>query len=543
MKKNYMYLISLAFWNKIKLREGDTLNLSCPLSPDHPHAPVEWKNPDKKVMFFNRMQGEKDPRYRIDKLTRSLFSISVSNVTITDGGAYTCTRYGARPVERVVNVTVLSYPRISQINHNGMIVVKCRAEGKHEPPQLSWMFDNGPEFIANNQSFWDDKKAVSVGTLEIFPGAKKTTVKCFVRRPSEHSEILMDSIKIRVKAKKAKACPPTTRPLRTTRRWSTKSVGPTITSDWWKSSNHPKTTHRTPNGLPLSPGTASGPGTTDVSRSSVSPNSTETSSKTTIQEKNSADYSRSSVSPNSTVTSSQETFSADDSRSSVSPISTVTSSQETFLADYSRSSVSPNPTETSSKTTIQEKNSADDSKSSVSPNSTETSTKTTIQEKNSAGGTSMFGITESHPIYNSTDRNITDGFGSNKRVGKEGNSTLLVLLVTCLIFGLLVVVIFFAIKLRRAHLMWKRVFIVTENEDSNPSEESSKSKSSQEEKNAQGQRRRGVLNTAFTQYVVEEESPVITSVINTNAIAMAPNQRGEPPSPPQTAAKIKETAL
>ncbi len=35
------------------------------------------------------------------------------------------------------------------------------------------------------------------------------------------------------------------------------------------------------------------------------------------------------------------------------------------------------------------------------------------------------------------------------------------------------------------------VFIVTENEDSNPSEESSKSKSSQEEKNSQGQRRRG----------------------------------------------------
>ncbi len=35
------------------------------------------------------------------------------------------------------------------------------------------------------------------------------------------------------------------------------------------------------------------------------------------------------------------------------------------------------------------------------------------------------------------------------------------------------------------------VFIVTENEDSDPSEESSKSKSSQEEKNSQGQRRRG----------------------------------------------------
>lgn len=35
------------------------------------------------------------------------------------------------------------------------------------------------------------------------------------------------------------------------------------------------------------------------------------------------------------------------------------------------------------------------------------------------------------------------------------------------------------------------VFIVTENEDTVPSEESSKSKSSQEEKNVQGQKQRG----------------------------------------------------
>lgn len=35
------------------------------------------------------------------------------------------------------------------------------------------------------------------------------------------------------------------------------------------------------------------------------------------------------------------------------------------------------------------------------------------------------------------------------------------------------------------------VFIVTENEDSDPSEESSKSKSSQEERNSQGQKRIG----------------------------------------------------
>uniref|UniRef100_A0A3B3I802 Ig-like domain-containing protein n=1 Tax=Oryzias latipes TaxID=8090 RepID=A0A3B3I802_ORYLA len=77
--------------------------------------------------------------------------------------------------------------------------------------------------------------------------------------------------------------------------------------------------------------------------------------------------------------------------------------------------------------------------------------------------------------------------GSFMKKERQRNSILLVLLVTCLIFGLSVVVVFFALKLRRAHFAWRR-----ENEDSNPSEESSKSKSTQEDKNLQGQRQKGI---------------------------------------------------
>ncbi|XP_012712371.3 cytotoxic and regulatory T-cell molecule isoform X2 [Fundulus heteroclitus] len=122
------------------------------------------------------------------------------------------------------------------------------------------------------------------------------------------------------------------------------------------------------------------------------------------------------------------------------------------------------------------------------------------------------GLQEEIILYNTTEKNLTDSFDSNRRTGKEkNNSSLLVLLVTCLIFALLIVVIFFAIKLRRAHIAWKR-----ENEDSDPSEASNKSKSSQEE-NSQGQRRRGLFNTVFAQYVVEDPT-VITSVVNPNAM-------------------------
>lgn len=155
------------------------------------------------------------------------------------------------------------------------------------------------------------------------------------------------------------------------------------------------------------------------------------------------------------------------------------------------------------------------------------------------GWTSVSETTEVITSYNHTEGNTTGSFnGSKMQTRTKGNSPLLVLLVTCLIFGLLVVVIFFAMKLRRAHITWKR-----ENDDSDPSEESSKSKSSQEEKNSQGQRRRGLFNTAFTQYIVEEP-PVMTSVINTTVMP-ATEAVNKEQTERHTSAKcdIKETEL
>ncbi|XP_034745433.1 cytotoxic and regulatory T-cell molecule isoform X4 [Etheostoma cragini] len=152
--------------------------------------------------------------------------------------------------------------------------------------------------------------------------------------------------------------------------------------------------------------------------------------------------------------------------------------------------------------------------------------------------------TEEITSHNGTEGNITGNVNDPKmQIDTPGGSSLLVFLVTCLIFGLLVVVIFFAIKLRRAHIIWKR-----ENEDSDPSDDSSKSKSSQEDKNSQGQRRRGLFNTAFTRYEIERPT-AITSVVNTAAMAETEIENEEQTIPPQTPGQksakcdIKETEL
>ncbi|KAK6322551.1 hypothetical protein J4Q44_G00073430 [Coregonus suidteri] len=77
-----------------------------------------------------------------------------------------------------------------------------------------------------------------------------------------------------------------------------------------------------------------------------------------------------------------------------------------------------------------------------------------------AGWSSVSQTTENTP-HNGTGSNSTNARGSlfndtEKQRGTGGSAPLLIFLVTCLILGLLVVVSLFVIKLRRAHILWKK---------------------------------------------------------------------------------------
>uniref|UniRef100_UPI0037E797B7 cytotoxic and regulatory T-cell molecule isoform X2 n=1 Tax=Semicossyphus pulcher TaxID=241346 RepID=UPI0037E797B7 len=459
--------VSLAVQEQMTIKQGHTVNLSCSITNAH-RTKVEWRNPEGYVMFFSHNKGDecnfsqnnktlKDKRYTIIKLSKSEFTVSISNVTFKDGGSYTCTQYGSPPTVKKVEVTVLGLPKMSVAKHEGKSVVKCTAEGTRYAPQIFWKLNNGPEIQAYADIVHEDKKYVSMDMLTVDPLGKRVTVKCLIRHPALHSQPLMNFVKIGRKDKFYRTTTtnsPTARPpgspevLRTT-SWSritTRVVSPTSSESSVRLSTFPVTV---PTGFPLSP-----------------------------------------------VPSTDSHLSATaDSRASVSSVTTrrnETVSNATSTADW----------------------------------------------------ISVAQTTEEITSFNSTDGNTTGSFNNPKmQAGAVGSSSLLVFLVTFLILCLLVVVIFFTIKLRRAHLAWKR-----ENEDSDPSEESSKSKSSQEEKSTQGQRRRGLFNTAFTQYVVEEPT-VITSVINTTAMATTESLNKEQTSQRQTLGQtsakcdIKETEL
>ncbi|KAM9386218.1 cytotoxic and regulatory T-cell molecule isoform 2-T2 [Pholidichthys leucotaenia] len=415
--------VSLALWQRVTVLKGQTLSLRCPISNAH-KTHVDWKNPEGYIMFFNRNQALKDERYAINRLSRSEFSISISNVTFKDGGNYTCTHYGEYTTEKTVEVTVLGYPIMSAAKYEGKTIVKCTAEGNHFAPHISWKIGQEPEFHGGHAYIEQrDKSYVSVAMIDLLPQQRKVTVMCLVRHPALQSQPLLNFIKAGRKSKNQRIT--TMAPSHITRM------------------------------------------STQMPQASTSWTARDTSAVSS--------------------TSGPPTYSTMDVTSASSDSTTM--SNDTF--------------------------------------SNTTST---------AGWTPSGDVT----FNNSSERNGTENFGSKKQTGSEGNSSLLVILITCLICGLLVVVIFFAIKLRRAHIAWKK-----ENEDSDPSEESSKSKSSQEDKNSQGQRRRGLFNTTFAQYVIEE--PTLT----VNAAAMPPTestnkkQNSDSQSVTQTSTKcnVKETSL
>lgn len=53
----YVIAVSLAVWQRVTVKKGQTLNLSCPITNAHKNN-VDWRNPEGYIMFFNQKKGE-----------------------------------------------------------------------------------------------------------------------------------------------------------------------------------------------------------------------------------------------------------------------------------------------------------------------------------------------------------------------------------------------------------------------------------------------------------------------------------------------------
>ncbi|XP_068186407.1 cytotoxic and regulatory T-cell molecule [Antennarius striatus] len=455
---------SVALWERVTVIKGQTVKLSCPMINAH-QMKAEWKNPEGHIMFFKQnmtvvVKVLNNKRYSISELSKSKFTISISEVTLEDGGNYTCSVFGSQVAERTVELSVIDHPKIRRTKHDGTFHIKCTAEGNDYPPQIFWKLDHGPEILAHSQVLHRGKSYVSTAVISIQSLKKRVTVKCLVHHPALHTR-LMDFVKIGHILTEFHPTTTTSSPMFQSQR-STQALSTTVS---W--SRHGPTTghHGSVNGSSSE---------SSIIGSAFPPNGLKTDGDATMEPRN--------------------------------PVPSIGS---TLSTSY-------------------------DSRIIVSSVSTRKLNDAINNGTKATGWTFIFESTEI-PSSNHTQGNRTVGFNeSETQVGTEGRPSLLVFLVVLLIFSLLVVVIFIAIKLRKAHITWKR-----EDEESNPSEESSRSKSCQEGSNSAGPRRRGLCSMPFTQYGTEEPPP-LTSVIYVGAKAATSAPRGvndkqTSPPPPETA--------
>ncbi|XP_051257547.1 cytotoxic and regulatory T-cell molecule isoform X2 [Dicentrarchus labrax] len=476
--------VSLAVWQRLTVKKGQTVDLKCPIT-DADQTNVDWKNPEGYIMFFKH--SKVSPGVRDKRYSINKLSQSEFNVRISDVTFKDGGNYTCSQYGDHITEKIVE---VTVLGHPK--ITRTKHDGRFDI-KCSAEGNSYPPLI-----FWKFNHGPEIlAHYQVLHEDKKYVSMAILRVQSVESRVTVKCL-VRhpalhsqplmnfVKIGQESKSLRTTTTSSPTARPSGSTEGPRTTTSWFR------------------------PGKTTVylATTDVNGHSSESSIKFSAVPSN-------------------QLFSSNKPKTVTAPtgfpLNTVTTPDARLAT-------------------------SDNSTTSVLLDSTSSRNVTISNATSSTGWTSVSATTEI-TSYNSTEGNRTGSFDDPKmRTGSGGGSSLLVFLVTCLICGLLVVVTFFAIKLRRAHIAWKRVFIVTENEDSDPSEESSKSKSSQEDKNSQGQRRRGIFNTAFTQYVVEEP-PVITSVVNTAAMAATESANEEQTSqrqtPETTFAKcdIKETEL
>ncbi|XP_077303629.1 natural cytotoxicity triggering receptor 3 ligand 1-like [Lithobates pipiens] len=124
-----------------EVRVGSIAHIPCTFTADTlPADPryfaVVWHFEGKLILSYNNTVIPTDPRYSLDK-DRALngnAGLTVSNLSLSDGGVYTCSvNYSSFPMEREIRMNVSAQPLLSILNKNVQRntenILTCMASG------------------------------------------------------------------------------------------------------------------------------------------------------------------------------------------------------------------------------------------------------------------------------------------------------------------------------------------------------------------------------------------------------------------------------
>ncbi|TRY90578.1 hypothetical protein DNTS_018358 [Danionella cerebrum] len=164
----------------ITVAEGSTLHLRCTRKNLTGRVYMEWRNNRGHTLFFNNLQGVKDPRSRVFLSNDSKFTVQVSNVTLQDEGYYSCFQYDYKVHKKIIKVKVLGLPKIETSERDNKTVIKCSVAVTENPPELYWEIGNLELEATPNTMLQEGSNHTSI-MLVVKSQHRNAKVKCVAR--------------------------------------------------------------------------------------------------------------------------------------------------------------------------------------------------------------------------------------------------------------------------------------------------------------------------------------------------------------------------
>ncbi|XP_006800117.1 cell adhesion molecule 2a isoform X1 [Neolamprologus brichardi] len=128
----------------VTVTEGGTANLTCRVEFND-NTSLQWSNPAQQTLFFGDKKALRDNRIELVRATSSELTISISDVTLSDEGMYTCSLFTMPVRTAKAYLTVLGVPEKPEIDgltkpamEGDHITLTCITQGSKPAADLRW---------------------------------------------------------------------------------------------------------------------------------------------------------------------------------------------------------------------------------------------------------------------------------------------------------------------------------------------------------------------------------------------------------------------
>ncbi|KAG8450325.1 hypothetical protein GDO86_002829, partial [Hymenochirus boettgeri] len=130
--------------------EGGTINLTCRVDQND-NTSLQWSNPAQQTLYFDDKKALRDNRIELVRASWHELSISISDVTLSDEGLYTCSLFTMPVKTSKAFLTVLGVPEkphitgfTSPIMEGDIVHLTCKSSGSKPAADIRW-FKNDQE--------------------------------------------------------------------------------------------------------------------------------------------------------------------------------------------------------------------------------------------------------------------------------------------------------------------------------------------------------------------------------------------------------------